>query len=135
MKDKIIPVLMVFGLSMFCGIVGIAIGIGSLFIPLNQIAGPMVCGDRQVKIEQSTRGYLPNEVFTTITAYCVNEQTGERQDVTSAVEDITTKLQITSGIIYSLIIFALSMLFLNWVARRLGKSFDELFQPSVRRNK
>ena len=135
MKDKIIPVLMVFGLSMFCGIVGIAIGLGSMFIPLNQIAAPMVCGDQQVKIEQNTRSYLPGEVFTSITAYCVNEQTGERKDVTSAVQDITTKLQISSGIVYGLIIFFLSMLFLNWAARRLGKSFEELFQPSVRRTK
>jgi hypothetical protein len=135
MKDKIIPILMVFGLSMFCGIVGISIGLGSLFIPLNQIAASMVCGGQRVKIEQHTRSYLPNEVFTSITAYCVNEQTGEQQDVTSAVEDIATKLQITSGIIYGLIIFVLSMLFLNWAARRLGKSFEELFQPSVRRNK
>jgi DMSO/TMAO reductase YedYZ heme-binding membrane subunit len=65
----------------------------------------------------------------------VNEQTGAQLDVTTSVEDITTKLQIASGIIYGLIIFVLSMLFLNWAARRLGKSFEELFQPSVRRNK
>ena len=133
MKDKIIPVLMVLGLSMFCGIVVISMGLGGVITPLNQIGGLIVCGDQQLQIEQNTYAYIPGEGTTTITAYCVDEQTNAKQEVTRELNDVTTKLQIVTGIIFGLIIFVLSMLFLNWAARRLNKSFAELFQPSVRR--
>ncbi len=133
MKDKIIPVLMVLGLSMFCVIVVLAIGLGSWITPINRIAGPIVCGNQQLTIEQNNYRYLPGERTTIITAYCVDKQTGAKQDVTAMLTDVTTKIQLTSGTIYGLILFVLAMLFLNWAAHSLNKSFAELFQPSVRR--
>jgi hypothetical protein len=41
------PVLMVFGLSMFCGIVGISMGIGSVITPPHRIGGLFVYGSAQ----------------------------------------------------------------------------------------
>lgn len=51
---KIIPILMVLGFSLFCGIVGTAGGLGTLTSPLNRIAGPMVCGERVLEIERNS---------------------------------------------------------------------------------
>jgi hypothetical protein len=132
MKDKIIPVLMVFGFSMFCGIVVISMGLGGVFTPLNQIGGPIVCGNKQVKIERNTYSYRPGELFISITAYCVNKQTGKQQNVTDELQDVTGKLQIVTGIISGLVVFFLAMLFLNWAARRLNIPFEKMFQPNAR---
>jgi hypothetical protein len=131
--DKIIPILMVLGFSMFCGIIGTAGGPGTLTSPLNQIAGPTVCGEQSLEIESDSSVYIQGEGTHQVTAYCVDKGTGEKQDVSIELSGAIRKLQFVSGIILTLIVFALAMLFLHWAARRLGKSFAELFQPSVRR--
>ncbi len=128
MKDKIIPILMVLGLSMFCGIIVIAIGIGSMFVSVNKIAAPLVCGNRQLRIDQQDYSYHPGERTITITSYCVDAQTGAEQDV-------STQLHIVAGVMYGLIVFALMMIFLKWAARRLNISFEEMFKPKARRKK
>ncbi len=46
-KDKVIPVLMVFGFSMFFGIVGISMELGNVITPLHRIGGLFVCGGAQ----------------------------------------------------------------------------------------
>ncbi|GEM_PF-2285231 len=133
MKDKIIPVLIVLAISLFCGFAVIANQFNTLTSPLNRIAGPSVCGDRNFEIEQNSNVYIPGEGTTLITAYCVDKATGEKQDVSNQVMAEITKLQIVVGVISSLVIFGLAMVFLNWSARRLNVSFAELFQPSARR--
>ena len=131
--DKIIPLLIMLGFSLFCGFVGIANGLGTLTSPLNRAAGPMVCGDRQLEIEQDNSAYIQGEQTTRITAYCVDGQTGEKQDASNELFGVITKLQIATGILSSLIIFFLAMLFLNWAAHRLNTTCAGLFQPSVRK--
>ena len=84
MKNKIIPLLMVLGISMFCGIIVISIGIGSVITPLHQVAGSMICGNQQLNIEQYTYSYRPGEGSVTITAYCVENQTGVKRDITKS---------------------------------------------------
>jgi hypothetical protein len=126
MKNKIIPLLMMFGISMFCGIVGISIGIGSVITPLYQVAVPMICGNQQLEINQNSYSYRPGEETVTITAYCVDNKTGVKRDVTNG-------LQVISGAIYGLIIFILAMIGLYWAARRLNKPWEKMFEPSVSR--
>jgi hypothetical protein len=131
MKNKVIPLLTVLGISMFCGIVGISIGMGSVITPVNQVVGSIICGKQQLTINQNTEYatadyYRPGEGVVTIKAYCVNSQTGVKRDITST-------LQIISGTIYGLIIFILAMIRFNWVARRLNKSWEKLFEPTVSR--
>lgn len=134
MKEKLIPVLIVFGFSMFCGIVVIAMGLGTVTSPLNRIGGPMVCGDQTLEIEKDSSAYIQGEQTHKVTASCVDKQSGVKRDVTVELNGVITRLQIATGFFFSgFVLFALSMLFLNWAARRLGKSFNELFEPSVRR--
>ena len=70
--DKIIPILMVLGFSVFCSIVGTAGGLGTLTSPLNRIAGPTVCGERDLAIERDSSVYIQGEGTQQVTAYCVD---------------------------------------------------------------
>jgi hypothetical protein len=79
MKDKIIPTLIVLGLSMFCGFIVIATGLGTLTSPLNQIAGPMMCGARTLEIEKDSSAYIQGEQTHKVTAYCVDQRTSEKR--------------------------------------------------------
>jgi hypothetical protein len=132
MKDKMIPTLIVLGHSMFCGFIVIATGLGTLTSPLNRIAGPMLCGARTLEMEKDSSAYIQGEQTHNVTAYCVEPASGEKQEVSVELMGAITKLQIATGFFSGLIFFALAMVFLNWAARRLGKSFSELFQPSAR---
>lgn len=135
MKDKIIPVLMVFGISMFCGIVVVSVGLGSIFLPLNQVGAKFVCGSRELKIEKNSYSYRPGEVTTTITAYCVDAQTNEAEDVTQELYDVTYKLQLVNGLFFGVLFFVSGMIFFRWAAHRLNIPFEDLFKPSVRRQR
>lgn len=134
MKDKTIAILIVLGLSMFCGFIVIASGLGTLTSPLNQIAGPIVCGERQLTIEKDSSAYIQGGQTHKVTAYCVDEQTGQKQDVSFELNRIITRLQFAAGLLSGLFIFGAAMVFFNWMARRLGIPFEDIFKPSVRRN-
>ncbi len=96
MKNTMIAVLTIVGISLFCGVIVISIGIGSVFPQLEQVAGPIVCGSHELQIAQHIRHYRPGETNWTISAYCVDGSTGEKRDVTNLV-------QLVAGAIYSLI--------------------------------
>jgi len=133
MKDRIVLILIVFGAGMFCGFVGIAPGLGTLSSPLNRIAGPMVCGDQKLAIEKDNSAYIQGEQTTLVTAYCVNTD-GTKQDVSNELIKVISRLQMITGFISGLIVFALGMSFLVWAARRLNIPFEQLFQATARRN-
>ncbi len=130
MKEKVIPILIVLGLSMFCGFVVIAGGLGTLTSPLNVLAAPLVCGDRSLDIERDDSAYIPGEGTTRVTAYCFNPQNGEKQDVSADLMGVITGLQILSGFIAGLVVFVIAMWVLTLAARRLNIPFEKLFQPS-----
>ncbi len=133
MKDKIIPLLIVLGLSLFCGFIIIAPGLGSLDSHLNRIAAPILCSDRSLQIEKDSYVYIPGEGTHQVTAYCVDLGTGEKQDASKELMQVISKLQIVTGFISGLIVFGLAMAFLQWAARRLNTSWEKLFQPSIHR--
>ena len=132
MKDKIIPLLVVLAFSLFCGFVVIATGLGSLDSPLNRVAGPGVCGEDQPQIEKDSTAYIQGEQTHKVTAYCVSES-GDKKDVSVELMRRISQLQVVTGFISALVIFGLSLLFLNWAARRLGTSVWELFKPGAGR--
>jgi hypothetical protein len=96
MKAYLIFALILIGISLFCGIVVISIGIGSLFPQINQIAKPIVCGSDVMEVKQHVYHYRPGETSWTINAYCVDSTTGVKKDVTGLV-------QLVAGMIYSVI--------------------------------
>ena len=134
MKDRIIPMLIVLGFSLFCGFVIIANGLGTLTSPLNRIAGPAICGGRQFEIERDGSAHIQGEQTHKVTAYCVDERNGKKQDVSYELLAGIAKLQIAAGFLSSLIFFALAMTFLTRAARRLKIPFEEMFKPSVRKS-
>ena len=134
MKDRIIPILMVLGLSLFCGIISSVGGLGTLTSPLNRIAGPNVCGERELQIEKDSSAYIQGEQTHKVTAYCVDAVSGDKQDVSVELMAAIQRLQVITGVVITIVAFAILMLLSNWAARRLGLSFSELFQPSVKRS-
>ncbi len=86
------------GVSMFCGIIMIAIAAGAV-IPkvINPIAAPLVCGNGNLVITQNTTSYKPGESDTWTTDTCVDKTTGVQQDV-------SLQTTLAAGMIYSAII-------------------------------
>ena len=101
--------LTVFGVSMFCGIILIAIAVGAI-IPkvINPIAGPFVCKNGTLQITQNTTSYRPGESDTWTTDTCVDSATGNQQDV-------SFQTTLAAGVIYGLIIFGISAIVIIWL--------------------
>jgi hypothetical protein len=132
MKDKLITIVVVLVFGLFCGFVVVAPALDTLDSPLNRIAGPQVCGERSLQIEKDSSAYIQGEQTHKVTAYCVDQATGEKQDVSVELISAITKLQVAAGFISALIIFALAMVFLQWAARRLNTPWEKMFQSSAR---
>jgi DMSO/TMAO reductase YedYZ heme-binding membrane subunit len=93
-----------------------------------------MCGDRQLVIEKDSSAHIQGEQTTLVTAYCVDGQTGDKQDVSKELMSAITRLQMITGVVSGLIVFGLAMVFLQWAARRLNTPWEKMFQPSVRRD-
>jgi L-lactate permease len=93
----------VLGVSMFCGIILVSVALGAI-IPkvINPIAKPLVCSNGNLEITQNTTSYRPGESDTWTTDTCVDSATGQQQDV-------SLQTTLGAGIIYSLIIFVIIM--------------------------
>jgi hypothetical protein len=93
----------VLAVSMFCGIILVSIALGAI-IPkvINPIAKPLVCSNGNLEITQNTTSYKPGESDTWTTDTCVDSTTGQQQDV-------SLQTTLGAGMIYSLIIFAIIM--------------------------
>lgn len=100
--------LTVLGVSMFCGIILIAIAVGAI-IPkvIDPIAKPFVCKNGNLEITQNTTSYRPGESDTWTTDTCVDSATGNQQDV-------SFQTTLAAGVIYGLIIFAISVIVIIW---------------------
>lgn len=124
MIDKIARIVIMFGLSILLGVAIMRIGLANMILPMNKIAGPMVCGDEQLVIKQ----YASISGQETITAYCVSADTDARRVVTDKLNYVISKIQTNAGVVFGLILFVLAMIFLNRTARKRNISFDELFK-------
>jgi len=110
-KTTLYAFLGIFGISFFCGYIFFAIGMGSVFTELNQVARPFVCGSQPLEVKQYVNSYRPGETSWSIQAYCVTE-TGEKVERTGWV-------QLMAGLIYSILPFiVLSVLALRAMSAR-----------------
>ena len=100
--------LTVFGVSMFCGIILVAIAVGAI-IPkvIDPIAKPFVCKNGTLQITQNTTSYRPGESDTWTTDTCIDSATGNQQDV-------SFQTTLAAGVIYGLIIFGISAIVIIW---------------------
>ena len=96
MKERLITLGILLGISLFCGTIFFAVGMGSIFPKVNQISRPIVCGSDKMEIVQHVDHYLPGQTNWSITAYCINGNNYAKREVTNSVF-------LVSGLIYSLI--------------------------------
>ncbi len=99
--SRLWAVLGILGVSMFCGIILVAIAAGAV-IPrvIDPIAAPLVCPHGQLQITQNTTSYKPGESDTWTTDTCVDTATGQQQDV-------SLQTTLAAGIEYSLMLFVI----------------------------
>ena len=91
----------VLGVSVFCGLVLVAVAAGAVFPKLVEpIAAPVVCPHGQLVITQNTTSYRAGESDTWTTDTCVDSTTSQQQDVSG-------QTTLAAGMIYSLIIFVI----------------------------
>jgi hypothetical protein len=100
------------------GGLGVSAVVGTLNLPLNQIATPMVCGDNQLLQTITTPQKTAGSKNSTSKVYCVDDTTGEKlsDDVSIAVTAIT-------GTIYGLIIFFIALIAIRWNKNLRKNSF------------
>jgi ABC-type multidrug transport system fused ATPase/permease subunit len=98
-KENVVLALILFGISFFCGFIVFAVGLGSFFPQMNQVARPFVCGDQSMEVKQYVNHYRPGETSWTVEAFCVTEA-GNKVERTGWV-------QFTAGLIYSILPFVI----------------------------
>jgi ABC-type uncharacterized transport system permease subunit len=114
----------ILGAGMFCGLIMISVALGSIVPKVNSIAAPIVCGNQSLNISQYTASYSPGSVDTTTTFYCIDQATGDKRDVTGLIV-------FTAGMIYSLIIAAIIMVWGLFSRLRSGKSTEQAGKTTV----
>ena len=113
MPIKFGGLLILLGISLFVGVIILAVGIGAAITPMQGVSGPLVCGDNQLELQKDYYSYKPGQSGYTITWYCVDEETG-------AKEDRTFPVILASGVIYSLVLFVITVGLIGWGAIRAG---------------
>ena len=64
--------------SIFIGIVGISIGLGALYPPLNYVAKPLVCADGQMTFEKQVNQATPTQTFYSADWYCTKGESASQ---------------------------------------------------------
>lgn len=140
---KILVAVIVFALSMFCGLVIVANGVlAGRYETLFPYTAKAVCNENEeLSLEKSTNttggtliidGQVYTDVgFTENTLYCVNQTTGATRDVTDETYDEVLKLQTRIGWWVTIGLFTVIMLpvLIFWSA--ILKRFDRIigYQP------
>jgi hypothetical protein len=101
MKGYIIAAFILLAISIFFGFIVFA-GLGVFFPGFNQIAAPFVCSNQRLEVEQRTWSPLPGRTQFEITAYCVDNQNGKKQEV-------TTQVTAFIGTVFSIICYAIAI--------------------------
>lgn len=109
MRFNLIAALSLLGMSLFTGIIIVSIGLGAAFPAMERVAAPFVCGERSLDLQLDHYFYKPNTSGYTITWSCVDSR-GESQDV-------TWKITLVAGLIYSAVIFFISLAGLAFLGR------------------
>jgi len=135
---KFIVAVIVFAVSMFCGLVIVANGIlAGRYEFLFPYTARNVCkAGEELFLEKSTSttggtvtidGYVYTDIgFTENTLYCVNQVTGDKRDVTNETYDEVVKLQSRIGWWATIGFFAVIMLPILVFWSAILKRFDRL---------
>jgi hypothetical protein len=100
MKLNLRSLVLAFFWSQFAGIIIFSVGLGAAVPVVHRIAAPFVCSDGKMVTESEQYSYQPGESTTTLTWLCVNDKTGEKQD-------ISFKAALVAGALYGFFFFAL----------------------------
>ena len=144
MKIRLLVAVIVFGISMFCGLVIVTNGVlAGRFNSMYSYTAKDVCGDGEKLVLETdtntTSGgviVLDNNVyldigFTQNTLYCVNDTSGEKRDVTnetySAFEKLKSRLGWWATIALFLLTMTLILIFEPAILKRVDKVIG--YQP------
>ena len=134
---KFIVAVIVFALSMFCGLVIVANGVlAGRYETLFPYTAKYVCEEgEELSLEKSTGttggtvvidGNAYDTGFTENTLYCVDQVTGEKRDVTNQTYDEVIKLQTRIGWWVTIGLFVVIMLPILVFWSAILKRFDRL---------
>ena len=134
---KIFITVIVFAISMFCGLVIVANGVlAGRYETMFPYTARYVCNEgEELSLEKSTSttggtvvidGNMYDAGFTENTLYCVNKTSGDKRDVTSEAYDEVLKLQTRVGWWVTFGLFAVTMLpiLIFWSA--ILRNFDRI---------
>jgi hypothetical protein len=128
-NDQISKILTTLFGSVFTGIFIVSIGFGAVFPVINQISAPFICRGGHLTDDQDTYHPAPGTTTTTITWFCINDQTGEQKEISPLL------MAPVAGTIYGLVIFVIAMTIQTVKAPRrpasLLKQRQENIQTSV----
>lgn len=85
--------------SLFIGVVGISIGLGALYPPINYVAKPFVCPNGQMTFEKQVDQATPNKTFFSADWYCTKGESA-RQPISPFAY---------AGVIYGLLCFPVGL--------------------------
>ncbi len=111
MNTRLTGMLVLLGICLFCGFIVFTVGIGSMYPPMNRVAGPIVCGSQPMEIIQRTYSYRPGDTTWSVDIFCVDPDTGAKVDRTFLA-------QLVSGMIYGVALFVLIELIAAGLALR-----------------
>ena len=99
MKLTRLVLFLVFLGSLFLGITGISIGLGTVYPSVNRITRPFLCPRGEMIVETQTYRPVPGETITTLTWYCADRETGARTELSILA------MTLYAGAIYGLGLF------------------------------
>jgi hypothetical protein len=112
--------------SIFIGWVGISIGLGALYPPLNFVAKPFVCPNGQMTYQKQTTQATPNQTFFSAAWTCTQADTSSRPVNPSPF----------AGVIYGLICFPVGLFFKRREdAKQTAERKASEFRPYKSKNK
>jgi len=125
MKFNLLTVLGLLGISLFTGIIIVSIGLGAAFPAMERVAAPFVCGARTLDLQLDHYSYKPGQSGYIITWTCVGRP--------GSGEDVTWKIILVAGLIYSALIFFISVVWLLTAGNQvqaMGKIFGRAAPPA-----
>jgi hypothetical protein len=100
MKFNRVALFWIFAWSIFMGVTAISIGFGALFPSMNRVAKPLVCPRGEMELETQVYRPYPGSTITTLTWYCIDQETGERTELG------LFPMSLYAGVFYGLLLFA-----------------------------
>ncbi len=112
--------------SLFIGILGISIGLGALYPPLNFVAKPFVCPSGEMAYQKQTTQVSPSQTFFSADWTCTRSDASSRP----------VNPSIFAGVIYGLVCFPVGLLIKRRVDAKLAADLKASeFRPYNNKNK